>query len=277
MRRYLIIVLFPFLLYACTEAHYWENDIRIEETETKSFSSDRVKRVEVNTKNGAIETRAWDDDSIIVTFEKWTFGDDVGEAEDKLDEIKVFVSKNPGSGVLDIDVEYPVFQNANYGCNVWVDLPASIVLDLETSNGAITVLESESDFVCSTSNGAITTLDTEGKAELSTSNGIITVNGHYGELSGKTSNGIISADIVLPRQGTCVLKTSNGPITLSIPDSTSATMEASTSNGKIQIHGLDVSIIKMDKTEFKGKMRDGRGNIDLSTSNGSISVKSNSY
>jgi DUF4097 and DUF4098 domain-containing protein YvlB len=103
------------------------------------------------------------------------------------------------------------------------------------------------------------------------------VNGHYGELDGRTSNGVISADIVLPRQGQCTLRTSNGPITLSIPESSSAIMEASTSNGQIQIHGLDVNVIKMDKTEFRGKIGGGQGDIDLQTSNGGIAIKSNSY
>jgi DUF4097 and DUF4098 domain-containing protein YvlB len=233
--------------------------------------------VEVDTKNGAIETRAWDDNSIQVTFEKWATGDDIEEAEDRLDEIKISVSKDSSSGVLDIDVRYPAFQNSNYGCNVVLDLPASIAMDLETSNGAITVLESESDFVCSTSNGAITTLNTEGYAELRTSNGIITVDGHYGELDGRTSNGVISADIVLPRHGQCILRTSNGPIALSIPESSSAIMEASTSNGQIHIHGLDVNVIKMGKTEFRGKMGSGQGNIDLQTSNGGITIKNNLY
>jgi hypothetical protein len=275
MRKYLAIILLPFILYACTEAHYWDNDVRVEDIETKQVSASPIRTVEVNTKNGAIETRAWDENSIQITFEKWATGDDVEEAEDKLDDIKVSVSRD--SGVLDVDVRYPTFQNSNYGCNVVLDLPASIALDLDTSNGSITVLEIESDFVCSTTNGAITTLNTEGYAELKTSNGIITVNGHHGELDGRTSNGVISADIVLPRQGQCTLRTSNGPITLSIPESSSAIMEASTSNGQIQLHGLDVNVIKMGKNEFRGKIGSGQGDIDLQTSNGGISIKSNSY
>jgi hypothetical protein len=140
MRRYLPIILLPFILYACTEAHYWGDDVRVEDIETKQFSASRIRVVEVNTKNGAIETRAWDDNSIQVTFEKWATGDDVGEAEDRLDDIKVSVSRDSGSGVLDVDVRYSTFQNSNYGCNVLLDLPASIALYLYTYNGAITVL-----------------------------------------------------------------------------------------------------------------------------------------
>jgi DUF4097 and DUF4098 domain-containing protein YvlB len=277
MRKYLAVALLPLFLYACTEVHYWNDDTRAEESESKVFSTSNIRKVNVNTKNGAIETRAWDDDSIHATFEKWATGDDMDEAEDNLDDIEVSVSRNSNAGTLNIEIKYPAFESRNRGCNVLLNLPASIFLDLKTSNGAITVLDSEEDLECSSSNGAIIIQDTEGYAELRTSNGMITVANHHGELNAKTSNGLISADIVLPRDGECILKTSNGLITLAIPDSTSAMLEASTSNGKVEMHGLSVSVIKMDKKEFKGKMGSGRGNIDLETSNGSIFIESSSY
>ncbi|MFC1716838.1 DUF4097 domain-containing protein [Candidatus Poribacteria bacterium] len=276
MRKYLVIALLPLFLYACAETNYWGNDLRVEDSETKTFSASNIQRVEINTKNGAIETRAWNDDSIHITFEKWATGDDVEEAEDNLDDIEILVDRNSSSGVLDIDVRRSILPGVNHGCNVFVNLPTSIALDLETTNGAIVVLNSENDLECSTSNGVITIQDTKGDAELRTSNGIITVDNHHGNLNARTSNGVISADVVLPRQGDCILKTSNGPITLSVPDSSSAMVEASTSNGKIEIHDLSVSVIKMEKAEFKGKMGSGRGNIDLQTSNGRILITSGS-
>jgi len=277
MRKYLAIALIPLFLYGCIEFHNWDDDTRVEESESKVFSTSNIRRVNVNTKNGAIETRAWNDDSIHATFEKWATGDDVDEAEDNLDDIKVSINRNSGTGVLDIEIRYPVFESRNRGCNVLLRLPASIVLDLETSNGAITILDSEEDLECHSSNGAITIQNTMGYAELKTSNGVITVTDHHGELNGKTSNGLISADIVLPRNGECILKTSNGLITLSIPDSTSAILEASTSNGKIEMNDIPVSVIKIDKKEFKGKMGKGQGTIDLETSNGSIFIESSSH
>ena len=275
MKRYLLIALLPLFLYACTEAHYWDNDIRAEAEETKNFSASNIQKVEITTRNGAIETRAWNDDTIHATFEKWATGDDMEEAEDNVDNIEVLVNRSD-SGVLIVEARYPTRISTNYGCNVFVNLPASIVLDLKTTNGAITVLDSESDIECSTSNGAITLQNTEGTAELRTSNGLITVVNHNGDLSGETSNGLISVDMVLPRQGECTLRTSNGPINLSVPASASAIVEASTSNGKIEIHDLDISVIRMDKKEFKGKMGGGQGDIDLKTTNGSIIIGSGS-
>jgi len=274
MKKYLIFAFFPFLLYACTVVGVWDDDnVRVEERETMDFSSSQIQKVEVSTKNGAIESRVWDDDSIHVVFERWATGDYTEEAEDNLDDIEIHVRENTASEVLDIDIEIPTHTGVNYGCNVYLDIPASLFLDFQSSNGSVTVLESQNGVKCTTSNGAITIRDTEGLAELKTSNGMIKVRNHYGELDVQTSNGAIDADVVLPRYGQCELKTSNGAITLSIPDETSAMIEASTSNGRVEIRGLDVDVIRMEKKGFNGKMGGGEGDIGIETSNGNILVK----
>jgi hypothetical protein len=277
MKKYLIFAFFPFLLYACTVVGVWDDDnVRVEERETMDFSSSQIQKVEVRTKNGAIESRVWDDDSIHVVFERWATGDYAEEAEDNLDDIEIHVRENTASKVLDIDIEIPSRTGVSYGCNVYLDIPASLFLDFQSSNGSIGVLESQNGLRCTTSNGAITILDTEGLAELRTSNGTIKVRNHYGELDAESSNGTIDADVILPRHGQCELKTSNGAITLSIPDETSAMIEASTSNGRVEIRGLDVDVIRMEKKGFNGKMGRGEGDIGIETSNGNILVKRSS-
>jgi hypothetical protein len=275
MKKLLVITLLPLFLYACDADDFWADDIRAEDKESSTFSSEQIRKVEVTTKNGSIESSVWDDDSIHVVFEKWATGDDWEEAEDNLDDVKVHIREDTASEVLRIDVDFPSrkWGGINYGCNVSLNLPSFLSLDLNSSNGSIEISGSQSGLECSTSNGSVTIRDTEGTAVLRTSNGKITVRDHYGELNGRTSNGKIDADIVLPRQGECILRTSNGAITLSVPDTTSAMIEASTSNGSIEIGDVVDTIIKVKKTEFRGKMGRGEGNIDLETSNGSILVK----
>jgi hypothetical protein len=278
MKKYLAITFLPFFLYACGTHDFWRDDIRAERTESRSFPSSQIQKVEVETQNGGIESSVWDDDSVHVVFEKWATGDDREEAEDNIDDIKIHISEDAASGVLRIGVDFPdrKREGVNYGCNVSLSLPSSLSLDLNSSNGAITVWGSQSDLECFTSNGAITIEDTEGNATLKTSNGRMMVRNHYGELNGKTSNGEINADVTLPRQGECILKTSNGAITLSIPDTTSAMIKASTSNGLVEIKGLDVGITRMKKTEFRGEIGNGEGDIELETSNGSILMRKGS-
>jgi hypothetical protein len=273
MIKCLVVILLPFVFYACDSSDLWEDDFRAEETESRIFSSSEIHAVKMETKNGGIRSSVRESDSIHVRFEKWATGDDREEARDNMRDIRIHTSKGNTSGVLSIDVDFPNRIGTNYGCNVYLDVPQSLFLDLESSNGAITVSESRNGLECSTSNGAIAIQDTEGKVELKTSNGAITVKDHYGELNGRTSNGAIDADVILPRRAECILKTSNGSITLSIPSTTSAMIEASTSSGKVEVQNLDVTIVKTGKTEIKGKIGNGEGDIDLGTSNGAILIR----
>lgn len=66
----------------------------------------------------------------------------------------------------------------------------------------------------------------------------------------------------------------NGKINLFIPQTTSAMIEADTSNGRIEIKDLDIEVIEFNrnKTSFLGQIGSGRGNIDLKTSNGNITI-----
>lgn len=274
MRKFLVIMFLPFLVYSCSSTEDDVRDgVRVEEEESKDFSSSQMQKVKVETKNGSIESNVWDDDSIHVAFEKWAIGDTKEDAEDIIDDIQIFISEDTASGVLSIDVDIPSGEES-YGCNIILDLPSSLSLDLESLNGAVTVSGSQSRLECFTSNGSIEIQDTKGNATLETSNGSITATDHYGDLNASTSNGAIAVEgIKLPTQGECILKTSNGAITLSIPDTTSAMIEASTVNGEIEMRGLDVIVIKMEETEFEGRIGAGEGVIKLKTSNGNILIK----
>lgn len=272
MKKLLILLALPLFLFACS-ADIWFDDVRVEKDESRDFSARQIYRVEANTKNGNIESRVSNDNSIHVTLEKWATGVDSSDATDNLRDIRVFYIEDTDAGVLTIDVDYPSRIGTRYGCDIIISLPASIDLNLEASNGDIEITDSQSNMMCHTSNGSITVRNTEGNATLRTSNGKIFVRNHHGGIDAKTSNGEIAADVVLPKRGDCTLKTSNGSIVLSVPNSASATLQASTSNGKVEINNLDVTVINMKKTEFKGIMGDGDGRIDLETSNGGIVVK----
>lgn len=251
MKKLSVILVFPLLIYACNSG----DDVRVEKTETRDFSSSRIQKLRVKTENGAIETTAGDEGSINVVFEHWATGISMAAAEDNLRDINVRIVTDTDSEMLIIDVNIPNSMTTDYGSNIFAEVPASIQLDLETSNGAITIENTERD------------------ARLKTSNGKIKVRNHRGDLDGKTSNGQIEADMVLPKDGECKLETSNGNIILSIPSTTSAEIEASTSNGNVTVQGLDIVVSKMERTEFEGEIGDGDGDIELKSSNGNITIR----
>jgi len=251
MRKCIVIVFIPLFLYACGAS----DEVRVEKTESREFSSSQIREIELKTENGVVKGNARSGDSIYVVFDKWATGNDREDAEDNLKDIEILITEDTASEVLIIDVDIPDNTTIDYGSDVSIEFPASTELELRSSNGSITIE------------------DTDGDAKLRTSNGKITVRNHYGNLDGETSNGEIDVDIVLPDDGDCKLKTSNGNIVLSIPGSTSADIEASTSNGEIETRSLDFDNVESTDREFEGKMGDGDGDIELETSNGNILIK----
>jgi len=255
MKRFLVIMFLPFLLYACSSTDDTD-DSRADKSESRDFPSSQMTKVEVENVNGSIRSSVWSDESIHVLFDKWATGDTEQEAQANIDDIKISVSEDTISGVLSIDVNIPINVEVDHGCNITLKLPSSLSLDLESISGAIEIQ------------------GTKAEATLETVNGAIAAKNHNGDLIASTSNGTIDADIVLPDQGECMLSTLNGSITLSIPDTISAMIDASTVNGTVEVdRNLGIVITREEKKKFKGKMGNGEGQIELETVNGDVRVE----
>ncbi|MBD3287055.1 DUF4097 family beta strand repeat protein, partial [candidate division WOR-3 bacterium] len=203
-------------------------------------------------------------------------------------------TEDTADSMLRIFVDIPVNISYSAGCDVELNLPESLYVDLVTSNGKIDVNghsagmylrtsngEVEASNTCGdaeiiTSNGEIDLSNTSGNYGLSTSNGKITVDNHYGSIDGETSNGEVSAEVVMPVEGGIArFETSNGKMTVAVPDSVYASIYMKTSNGDIDIDDLDVTIEEMDDEEFRGYMGQGEdmGEIYLKSSNGDVTLK----
>ena len=258
MKKFLVIVFLPFLLYACSSTDDTDDtdDFRADKSESRDFPSSQMTKVEVENVNGSIRSSVWSDESIHVLFDKWATGGTEQEAQANIDDIKITVSEDDVPGVLSIDVDIPINVEVDHGCNITLKLPSSLSLDLESITGAIEIQ------------------DTKAEATLETVNGAIAAKNHNGDLIASTSNGTIDAYIVLPDQGECMLSTLNGSITLSIPDTISAMIDASTINGTVEVdRNLGIVITREEKKKFKGKMGNGEGQIELKTVNGDVRVE----
>lgn len=147
----------------------------------------------------------------------------------------------------------------------------------QTSNGAMTI---DADFYglldLKTSNGAITLRSGTGEVQLRTSNGSIDLGKvRFTESSSvRTSNGKIEGTVSFPNFGNFTFENSNGRIDLKMPYDTQGSFDLATSNGTVDFRlGSDV-ITK------KRKVFVSRGNypsIRLKTSNGSIRVSEDSW
>ncbi len=151
-------------------------------------------------------------------------------------------------------------------------------VEAHSSNGSIEVKDVKGNVNFTTSNGGVHAENVEGAFEAETSNGGIhahlrdTASGHPIRLN--TSNGDIDLQVDSLRQNDVIASTSNGPITVRMPASVGASLHAATnSNGSVR-SDFDVLIRagELSKHRMEGTIGGGGPKIELTTSNGNISL-----
>ncbi|MBN2379874.1 DUF4097 family beta strand repeat protein [candidate division WOR-3 bacterium] len=244
------------------------------QTEYREYDATLFSKVEIHTENGDITTSVSADSMISLTLIGWASGITDRVARDHISEIEVSVVQDTTDSILKVYVTMPHNVTYNIGCNAELELPESLYVNLETSNGNIEADGHQVGMCLHTSNGDINTEDTRSDAEIETSNGSLEVKLHTGNIRGETSNGSVTADVVMPdSNGTCIFSSSNGNITVAVPDSVSAEVRLKTSNGGITIEGLELGDFNPDDDIFESTLGDGSGEINLETSNGHVRLK----
>jgi len=235
--------------------------------------------------NGPITVSTWAEDEYSISILIKAKGTTDGDAEDNLDDIEFDLTETVVGGVKRLVLRHnvPNTKTSIYSVIIEVKLPADaeVSLDLDSSNGAITLNDITSgDIDLSTSNGALTFEDvTADTINAETSNG-----GVRGTLEAPvtyigTSNGGIHLTLPCTVTGSYTLRTSNAGIGLGLPSSSSVgyDVDLSTSNGVIDLdlpnldYGRDTRTSKEARTVgFSGKAV--QVTIDASTSNAGMKV-----
>jgi len=156
--------------------------------------------------------------------------------------------------------------------NIDVTVPASIILDFETSNGKIEVSGIEGPGTFRTSNGKIALGNVKGDFVARTSNGNIDVDGLEGSVRLDTSNGSIDFRGQLLPGSDNEMETSNGQVMVDLEGEPSVSLEATTSNGTVKSE-FPILATETGKGRLVGTLGDGEADLHVETSNGSITIR----
>ena len=143
---------------------------------------------------------------------------------------------------------------------------------IRTSNGRIVAEELSGDFNLTTSNSRIEARNTSGKYEMTTSNGRVIAVGATGEYKIETSNAQIRFDGEFYNGSENSFTTSNSAITASLGVDPDIRLCAATSNGTIRCLQPLSAIETQSRRRIEAVMGDGKSSLKLRTSNGSITV-----
>jgi len=257
-----------------------------------------IRLLEVETKNGRIEIRQWDESFIKVEGEKTVNG--LGDLESHLEKIEIKTVYE--SDQLFIYASFPedlnkLFNNISYGARFMIYIPEELsaleefeiktsngkidmegfagIFDLRTSNGSIHLSDCSGSIKANTSNAAVELADVQAQMDITTSNGYISFSKCF--LTGSTnrfstSNGRINGNVTLPSSGHVSFITSNGYVHLSLPENTNADFITTTSNGNISIKDFRVIYTSDQKTKKTGRMNNSGVHLVVQTSNGNITI-----
>ena len=109
--------------------------------------------------------------------------------------------------------------------------------------------------------------------ELETSNGRITLSDIDGSVSAKTSNGAITFAGSLEPGSQNSLRTSNGDVEVTLVNTPGVKLDAETGNGKISSELPITMTGRSDDDHLTGDIGDGSSSLEIRTSNGDITIK----
>jgi DUF4097 and DUF4098 domain-containing protein YvlB len=248
---------------------------RAESTEVKTatFALEGVPTVMIETSNGAVTVRGVEGrNDVQVTATLSARGDTLEEANKKLEKMVVFMFQDGNRVTLRFrPTEQPTDARKHTSVEFDILVPIHGDIDIDTSNGEVTVTDVVGTVAVETSNGKIDIDHVVGSIRLDTSNGAINMSDVDGLIDAETSNGaIVFRGHLLGELHR--MRTSNGAIGVAIPQDLALRIDASTSNGSIS-----TSLPLIGDTEGKSWSATlnppSASTLDLRTSNGSIRIE----
>ena len=264
-------------------------------------------RLSVRNLNGAVEIMAWEKNEVEISGTKYA------RSQDLLDATRIDISGSPDAVTIRTDAPSGIHGGVGARYSIRVpknvvldDITSSnggIRVDetigtarLKTSNGAIHVDGLHGDLTAQTSNSGIDLEREEGNVEAHTSNGHVNAEVSHGTFLATTSNSAMQVRLTDPAPDSPVkmdssngsldltlettkipditMDTSNSSIHLRLPASANADLHASTSNSSISCDfDLTVPGGTHSKNRLDGHIGSGGPRIELSTSNGSVSIR----
>lgn len=286
MRSASVGVIFLSLFLASCDDVWADRSDRFTENFSYNYPLKSGGRVSIETMNGSVEVIGWDKESVEITGTKFA------STEDLLRALKIDIQQS--ANAISIRTVRPSGSRGGLGAKYRLRVPHRIEIErLNSSNGHVEARDIEGPARIRTSNAGVRIANTKGQLEVETSNGSIEVNDHTGAITGQTSNARVTVDLNNPEQGRPIrlqssngginlklrsfngnsvrLSTSNASINLSLPDGAGAQLRASTSNGRISSDlPVDGTIAK---SHADGRIGSGGPPVELTTSNGSISLQ----
>jgi DUF4097 and DUF4098 domain-containing protein YvlB len=198
------------------------NDLRLVERESKSFPTNGVPRVTLNTFDGRISIRAWDKPEVMMTAIKRAAN------EQALRGISVKAEQQGTEINIQTDYDKTASRrlggllSTNASVTLEVFVPRNSNIQANSGDGRVELEGVTGGVMLTTGDGRIDVRDGGGQLIAKTGDGRIEVSNYTGDVDAKTGDGRISLE---GRFAQLAARTGDGSILLALPDDLNATIE----------------------------------------------------
>jgi DUF4097 and DUF4098 domain-containing protein YvlB len=221
---------------------------------TRTYTIAEGGRLEIANTNGEITVVPSDGPAVEVSAERVAKGRDEAAAKVALGKVTI-AEEQAATGVrIQTKVERDGMHSVNGYVNYRVKVPRQLAVRLSNTNGAIEVTGLRAGAEIETTNGAITGRDLGGSIRAQTVNGGIALS--VTELAGSGINA----------------QTVNGAVKIDLTSDARATLKARTANGGIDVQGFSLEGAEKSRGRLDGRINGGGTTIDVTTTNGSVTI-----
>lgn len=250
-------------------------DVTEEEPFERTVAIARGGRVSLENTNGHVYVETWNRDEVLVSATKRVRARDGGDVLDVLREIEVRLSETAGGVTIESALPRGGWRRGiSASVEYELKVPASVSLDLKSTNGKIEVEGVNGEARLRTTNGGIRAARLGGRLDAETTNGKIEALEVAGPLMAETTNGAIEAELTAGTLTEDVeLTTTNGSVSLTLAASVAARIDARADNGSVKSDLALGTIHHEKRNALAGVLNGGGPTIRVRTSNGSISLR----
>jgi len=233
----------------------------------KTFPLEMGGQFSLKNTNGDIRIETWSKAEADISAVKTARGH-----KENLEKVTIETDAHAGS--VAVDTIYPKFRNLRVSVKYDIKVPEGVKIELvRSTNGDVELIGRYGDVKASSTNGDIKLNGSAGAAELSTTNGGIHAADVTGPIDAHTTNGRITLTVPLLK-GDIVARTTNGSITARLGGEINARLRVHTTNGHIDSSlPVTISNLGQSRRRLEGTIGSGGPLIDLSTTNGSVSIE----
>ncbi len=239
---------------------------------TKTYTIGASPELRVDTNDGAVTVRVWDENRIEARI--ITKGWEIGPGG-------VHVTDHQTGDHVDVEARVPefhfdIFNMHERSLRIEIQAPRTTRLDVHTGDGSVNVSGLRGDTRVSTGDGSVTASDVAGSLEAHTGDGSVHVRGRFTALNVHTGDGSVDAEI---EQGSRVsspwkIETGDGSVRVRVPEQLAADLDIHTGDGGITMEvPLTLMAGKVGGNDVRGRLSGGGAPFYIRTGDGGIHVQ----